>query len=63
MKYARCPITGCERNVSPTSKFGVCARHTEILNGFDWYIDKLAKAQTQPKSKIILPKGVSLPTK
>ena len=56
MKRNPCPISGCDHNILPTSKYGVCGRHTEILAGFDWYLDKLAKAQTaKSKRKIILP--------
>jgi len=62
MKRNPCPISGCDHNILPTSKYGVCGRHTEILAAFDWYIDKLAKAQTLPKSGLILPKGVKLPS-
>lgn len=43
-----CPISGCDHNILPTSKYGVCGRHTEILAAFDWYLDKLAKG-TKPE--------------
>lgn len=54
-----CPVPGCPRNVSITSKFGVCAIHTEQFEGITYYLHQAQKEMNQ-KMKQAKMKGVRL---
>ena len=67
MKQNPCPVPGCQRNISITSKFGVCAVHNEIFVAITYYLMRAQqeanvarKGGVRPGERV-LPGGFILP--
>lgn len=67
LKYAPCPVPGCNRNISITSKFGVCAKHTELFSDLNYYFQRMQKEANATRKKggrpgeLVSPGGIILP--
>ena len=62
-----CPVPGCDRNIMPTSKYGVCGKHQEIFEAITYYMKQAQiqagvakRAGGRPGDKIT-PSGIFLP--
>ncbi len=62
-----CPVPGCQRNRSVTSKYGVCAVHNDQFEGITYYMKRsqaeVGQAQmkgARPGEKVS-PGGIILP--
>jgi len=50
-KQNPCPVPGCQRNKSLTSKFGVCAVHDSQFAGITFYLQQAQKQAQQATRK------------
>lgn len=46
-----CPVPGCARNISITSKFGVCAVHEDLFKGITYYLQQAQRQAQQTVRK------------
>ena len=42
-KYNPCPVPGCQRSRSITSKFAVCSVHDDLFEGITYYLNQAQK--------------------
>ena len=62
-----CPVPGCSRNISITSPFGVCAKHTQLFSDMNYYFKKVTEEQQKTRKKggrpgeRVTPGGLILP--
>lgn len=59
MKYNPCPVRGCNRNILPTSRHGVCAHCEHVIAVIDYLVAQ-ERAETEKVAKrkatgIVLP--------
>jgi len=50
MKQNPCPVSGCQSNISPTSKHKVCARCEQVIQVIE-YLVKQEKAEAERVAK------------
>ncbi len=62
-----CPVPGCQRNISITSKYGVCAVHSDLFEGITYYLQQAQREVNQTRKKggrpgeRVTPSGLILP--
>lgn len=54
MKQNPCPMPNCERNILPTSKYGVCRHHDDLIETILYVLNRVRRQQPS-KSGIVLP--------
>lgn len=62
-----CPVPGCSRNKSITSRYGVCNVHNDLFEGITFYLQQAQKEVNQARKKggqpreRVRPSGLILP--
>ena len=62
-----CPVPGCGRNISITSRFGVCSVHDFQFEGIEYYLRQAQREVNQARKKggrpgeRVTPGGLILP--
>jgi len=51
MRQLPCPAPGCQRNISITSKYGVCAHHNDLFVAITYYLQQAQKQAGQSTRK------------
>ena len=51
-----CPVPGCARSISVTSRFGVCAVHDDQFRGISYYMQQAQKELVR-QQKLAMKKG------
>lgn len=54
-KYNPCPVPGCQRSISITSKYGVCAVHNDLFEGITFYLKRARQEMEAGQKKGVRP--------
>lgn len=46
-----CPVPSCQRNMSVTSRYGVCNVHNDLFEGITYFLQQAQKQAAQAQAK------------
>jgi len=55
MRQNPCPIPGCQRNRQVTSKYGLCAPHSDLVETVLWVLNNMVRQKNAPSSGLVVP--------